>query len=129
MAITITSLDHLVLTVADVARTIAFYRDHLGMTPVMFAPDRWALTFGHQKINLQQKGVYLDPNAKHAKIGSADICLLVGQPIEEVAATLAQAGIPIILGPVPRIGAVGALHSVYIYDPDENLVELSWCEA
>lgn len=129
MAITVKSLDHLVLTVADIGRTIAFYRDHLGMTPVEFAPNRWALTFGRQKINLQQEGVYLDPNVKHATFGSADICLLVEQRIEEVAATLEKAGVPIIQGPVRRIGAVGPLDSVYIYDPDENLVELSWCDA
>lgn len=129
MAITVTSLDHLVLTVADIGRTIAFYRDHLGMTPVEFAPNRWALTFGRQKINLQQEGVYLDPNAKHAAFGSADICLLVAQRIEEVTASLEQAGIPIVQGPVRRIGAVGPLDSVYVYDPDENLIELSWCGA
>lgn len=129
MAITVTSLDHLVLTVADIGRTIAFYRDHLGMTPVEFAPNRWALTFGRQKINLRQEGVYLDPNAKHAAFGSADICLLVAQRIEEVTASLEQAGIPIVQGPVRRIGAVGPLDSVYVYDPDENLIELSWCGA
>jgi catechol 2,3-dioxygenase-like lactoylglutathione lyase family enzyme len=129
MAITVTSLDHLVLTVADIGRTIAFYRDHLGMTPVEFAPNRWALTFGRQKINLQQEGVYLDPNAKHAAFGSADICLLVAQRIEEVTASLERAGIPIVQGPVRRIGAVGPLDSVYVYDPDENLIELSWCGA
>jgi catechol 2,3-dioxygenase-like lactoylglutathione lyase family enzyme len=128
MAVTVKSLDHLVLTVADVARTCAFYRQ-LGMTPVEFAPNRWALTFGRQKINLQQKGLYLDPNAKHATFGSADLCLLVDQRIEEVVATLESLGIAIIEGPVKRIGSVGPLDSVYIYDPDENLIELSWCPA
>jgi len=127
MAITVTALDHLVLTVASVERTCAFYRDLLGMTPVEFAPGRWALTFGHQKINLQQKGLYLDPNALHATFGSADLCLLVAQPIEEVIATLQAAGVAIILGPVKRSGAAGPLDSVYLYDPDENLIELSWC--
>ena len=129
MAITVKSLDHLVLTVADIGRTIAFYRDHLGMIPVEFAPNRWALTFGRQKINLQQEGVYLDPNVRHATFGSADLCLLVEQRIDEVAATLEKAGVPIIEGPIRRTGAVGALDSVYIYDPDENLIELSWCDA
>ncbi len=129
MAITVASLDHLVLTVASVERTCAFYRDLLGMTPVEFAPNRWALTFGRQKINLQQAGLYLDPNAKHATFGSADLCLLVAQRIEEVVETLNAAGVPIIQGPVQRTGAMGPLDSVYIYDPDENLIELSWCPA
>jgi len=129
MTITVLSLDHLVLKVADIPRTCAFYRNHLGMTPVEFAPQRWALHFGRQKINLQQEGFYVDPNAKHATPGSADICLLVAQPIAEVAATLTAAGIAIIEGPVKRTGAAGPLDSVYLYDPDENLIELSWTPA
>jgi catechol 2,3-dioxygenase-like lactoylglutathione lyase family enzyme len=129
MAITVTALDHLVLKVADIQRSCAFYRDLLGMTPVEFAPKRWALHFGRQKINLQQEGFYIDPNAKHATFGSADLCLLVAQPITEVVETLRTAGIPIIEGPVKRVGAAGPLDSVYLYDPDENLIELSWTPA
>lgn len=126
--IRITSLDHLVLTVADIPRTLLFYARVLGMTPQRFvsgAVERHALGFGSQKFNLHQSGQVLDPNVRHATPGSADLCLLTDTPIAEVAEHLAACGVDVILGPVRRTGAVHPLMSVYFHDPDENLVEVS----
>lgn len=118
-------LDHLVLTVKDVARTVAFYTEMLGMRSVTFGDGRTALHFGNQKLNLHPSNRVLDPNVKHATPGSADLCFLVDEPIEEWMRHLARQGIPVILGPVERTGAQGQLRSIYLYDPDENLLELS----
>lgn len=119
------SLDHLVLTVADIEATIAFYRDVLGMEPVTFANGRRALAFGSQKINLHEAGAEFEPKAERPVPGSGDLCFLVDGPITEVAERLRGAGIEVIEGPVAREGATGPLASVYVRDPDGNLVELS----
>ena len=118
-------LDHLVLTVRDIPATLAFYERVLGMKPVRFADDRWALAFGSQKLNLHQADRVLDPNVRHATPGSADFCLISATPLAQIMQELARHGVAVILGPVRRTGAVGELDSIYIYDPDENLVELS----
>jgi catechol 2,3-dioxygenase-like lactoylglutathione lyase family enzyme len=118
-------LDHLVLTVRDIPATLAFYEQVLGMTPVRFAGDRWAVAFGAQKLNLHQADRPVDPNVRHATPGSADFCLITGTPLVQIMQELARHGVPVVLGPVRRTGAVGELDSLYIYDPDENLVELS----
>jgi catechol 2,3-dioxygenase-like lactoylglutathione lyase family enzyme len=118
-------LDHLVLTVRDIPTTLAFYEAVLGMRPVRFAADRWALACGSQKLNLHQADRPVDPNVRHATPGSADFCLVTATPLAQIMAELARHGVPVLLGPVRRTGAVGELESVYIYDPDENLVELS----
>ena len=126
--IRITSLDHLVLTVADIATTLSFYSRVLGMTPQRFVSggaERHALAFGAQKFNLHQSDHVLDPNVRHATPGSADVCLLTDTPIADVAEHLAACDVDIILGPVRRTGAVHPLMSVYFHDPDENLVEVS----
>ncbi|MEO8935238.1 MAG: VOC family protein [Burkholderiaceae bacterium] len=126
--IRIEGLDHLVLTVADIAQTLSFYSRVLGMTPQRFVSggvERHALAFGAQKFNLHQVDRVVDPNVRHAKPGSADLCLLTETPIAEVAAYLAACDVDVILGPVRRTGAVHPLISVYFYDPDENLVEVS----
>jgi catechol 2,3-dioxygenase-like lactoylglutathione lyase family enzyme len=120
----IASLDHLVLTVADIDRTVAFY-EKLGMRREAFGDRRLALRFGGQKTNLHQLGAELSPNAAAATPGSADLCFLVAAPIGEVQEALAAAGIEVELGPVRRTGATAALTSLYIRDPDGNLVELS----
>ncbi len=86
---------------------------------------RHALAFGSQKFNLHQVGHVVDPNVRHATPGSADVCLLTRVPMADVVAHLAACGVPIVTGPVPRTGAVRPLLSVYVYDPDENLVEIS----
>ena len=118
-------IDHLVLTVDDIERTIAFYVDVLGMTAVTFGPDRRALRFGSSKINLHQRGREFEPKAASPTPGSADLCLIADDALEVVVAELAASGIPIEEGPVQRTGARGPITSVYIRDPDGNLIELS----
>ncbi|MEA2287973.1 MAG: hypothetical protein QOJ21_4016 [Solirubrobacteraceae bacterium] len=118
-------LDHLVLTVADIPATIAFYADVLGMRRVTFGDGRHALAFGEQKINLHEAGHEFEPKAAHPVPGSADICLVAGGALAGVIADLERAGVTIEEGPVPRTGATGPMESVYVRDPDENLVELS----
>lgn len=119
------SLDHLVLTVADVAATEAFYARVMGMTPVAFAGGRRALAFGSQKINLHQAGREFEPKAKRPTPGSGDLCFIVETPLEQVVAHLAREGVAIVEGPVEKTGATGLLRSVYFRDPDGNLIELS----
>ncbi len=118
-------LDHLVLTVKDIARTVSFYTKALGMEARTFGNGRTALHFGNQKLNLHPANRVLDPNVKHATPGSADICFIVDRPVEDWIAHLGRHNVPVILGPVDRTGARGQLRSIYLYDPDENLVELS----
>ena len=122
----ITAIDHIVLTVADMERTIAFYTQVLGMTLTAFGDNRKALCFGQQKFNRHQKSTELLPNAKHANTGTIDICLLTDTPLAQVMAILQSHEIEILEnGIVPRTGAVGKIHSVYCRDPDGNLVEIS----
>ncbi|KGJ11847.1 hypothetical protein IX54_15600 [Paracoccus sanguinis] len=118
------ALDHLVLTVADIEATVAFY-EALGMTRVRFGEGRVALAFGDQKINLHPAGAEIAPHAAHPRPGSADLCFLVEGDVADLSAHLAAAGLAVELGPVPRTGAQGPLTSVYLRDPDGNLVELS----
>ena len=126
---TVSALDHLVLTVADIAATCAFYDSVLGMSTQSFdATDgsrRWALSFGQQKINLHQVGNEFEPKAKHATAGSGDLCFLTETPIDHWQDHLAHHAIPIEEGPVQRTGATGPILSLYIRDPDENLIEIS----
>jgi catechol 2,3-dioxygenase-like lactoylglutathione lyase family enzyme len=124
MALTIDHLDHLVLTVADIDLTIDFYTRILGMEAVTFG-ERQALKFGKQKINLHKVGHEFDPKAAHPTAGSGDLCFVTKEPLEEVLRHLAHLSIHIEEGPVKRSGAVGKLRSVYLRDPDNNLVELS----
>jgi catechol 2,3-dioxygenase-like lactoylglutathione lyase family enzyme len=123
--VTITGLDHLVLTVADIDRTIAFYQQVLGMRPVTFGHGRRALAFGPSKINLHQAGHEFSPRAAHPVPGSADLCLVTSTPLDAVLAQLAAAGVPVEEGPVPRTGAQGPMTSVYLRDPDQNLIEVA----
>jgi catechol 2,3-dioxygenase-like lactoylglutathione lyase family enzyme len=113
----IRSLDHLVLTVADVGRTVDFY-ERLGMEARTFEDGRVALHFGDQKINLHLRGAEIEPHAATPLAGSADLCFLVDE-------LPAESGLPVELGPVERTGAHGPLRSVYLRDPDGNLIELS----
>ena len=121
----ITALDHLVLTVADVARSIDFYTRVLGMEAITFGEGRKALRFGSQKINLHQLGAEVLPNAARATAGCDDLCLLTDTPLPQVLAELAAHQIEAISDIVPRTGAVGAIESVYLRDPDGNLLEIS----
>jgi catechol 2,3-dioxygenase-like lactoylglutathione lyase family enzyme len=118
-------LDHLVLTVASIATTVAFYKDALGMTPVTFGNDRHALAFGRSKINLHQKGREFEPKALAPTPGSADLCFIADRSIADVAAHLRARGVSIEEGPVERTGATGPIVSIYIRDPDQNLIEIS----
>jgi len=120
----VASLDHLVLTVASIPATVEFY-ERLGMRAETFGDGRRALRFGAQKINLHEAGSEFAPHAARPVPGSADLCFLVDGSRAEVARVLAEAGVAIELGPVERTGAVGALESLYLRDPDGNLVELS----
>lgn len=121
----IDSLDHLVLTVADIEATCAFYRRVLGMEVVTFAEGRKALAFGRQKINLHPHGREFDPKAQRPTPGSGDLCFLTSTPIGEVVAHLTAQGVTIVDGPVRRTGATGPILSVYFRDPDGNLIEVA----
>ncbi|QDU59414.1 Virulence protein [Planctomycetes bacterium Pan216] len=124
-AVTIESLDHLVLTVSDLDATIAFYTRVLGMEAVTFGAGRRALRFGRQKINLHEVGHLHPPVAAQAIAGSADLCLLTSTPLTTVARHLDATGTPIIEGPVRRTGATGPIESLYVRDPDGNLLEIA----
>lgn len=121
----VVGLDHLVLTVSDIEQSVAFYTQILGMTHMIFGHHRHALRFGQQKINLHHQDNPVLPNAKHATTGSADLCLLVDGDLKAWLKFLHQRQIPIIDGIVTRTGAVGTIQSIYIQDPDGNLIELS----
>ena len=125
IAMRIASLDHLVLTVADVDATIAFYVRVLGMETVTFGAGRKALAFGSQKINLHAAGRELVPHAAAPTRGSADVCFLTDVPLDDVIAHLRACGVAIEEGPVMRTGATGPIRSVYLRDPDGNLIEVS----
>lgn len=133
MALTLDAMDHLVLTVRDIDATRGFYTDVLGMTDEAFQPadgsTRWALKFGKQKINLHAAGKEFDPKARHPTPGSADLCFLTRGSIEAWQAHLAELGVPVEEGPVPRTGAMGPILSIYIRDPDGNLIEISAPQA
>jgi catechol 2,3-dioxygenase-like lactoylglutathione lyase family enzyme len=125
LIVKVIGFDHLVLTVASIERTVAFYTRALGMTHEVFGPDkRSALRFGAHKINLHQADNMFEPRAVHPQTGSGDICLLVDD-FEGIEAQLAAAGVPILVPPSERTGARGTLRSIYLRDPDGNLVELS----
>lgn len=118
-------LDHLVLTVADIDATAAFYQRVLGMEIVTFGEGRKALAFGFQKINLHQQGKEFEPKAERPTPGSADLCFITSMPLDEVQAHLAACGVAVTEGPVKRTGATGPILSVYFRDPDLNLIEVS----
>jgi catechol 2,3-dioxygenase-like lactoylglutathione lyase family enzyme len=121
----IRSIDHLVLVVRSVEEAIRFYSLILGMRVETMPNGRKALHFGNQKVNLQQYGGDTDQMNRHPTPGSADFCLLMDTPIEVAIAELRLAGVSLADGPVIRNGASGPIRSIYIYDPDDNLVELS----
>ncbi|MBW7903875.1 MAG: VOC family protein [Rhodocyclaceae bacterium] len=121
----IDGLDHLVLTVASMEASIAFYAGVLGMEAVSFGEGRRAVAFGRQKINLHPASAPIRPHAHRPQPGSADLCFLTATPLEEVLAQLAAAGVAVEEGPVPRTGATGPIRSVYCRDPDGNLVEIA----
>ena len=125
----ITSLDHLVLTVSDMATSVAFYRDILGMQALEFeAADgsrRRALAFGAQKINLHPVQTPFTPHAAQPRAGSADLCFLSSTPLDAWLPYLKASGQTVLEGPVQRNGALGPIVSLYIRDPDGNLLEIA----
>ncbi|MDF1590470.1 MAG: VOC family protein [Desulfobacterales bacterium] len=118
-------LDHLVLTVKDVAAASDFYQTALGIKTVTFAENRTALVFNTGKINLHEAGNEFSPAALRPTPGSADFCFITKTPVSVVAEKLRSLSIPVIEGPVKRSGAFGPLLSIYLRDPDGNLVEIS----
>lgn len=118
-------LDHLVLTVADIDATVAFYTRVLGFDVVTFGEGRKALTFGRQKFNLHQHGKEFEPKAKVPTPAAIDLCLISSTPLDEVVDELGTMGITIEEGPIDRTGATGPIRSVYLRDPDQNLIEIS----
>jgi len=124
MSIQMERIDHIVLTVRDIEATCRFYEEALGMNAVSFAGGRKALTFGAQKINLHKAGEEFEPKAADPTPGSADLCLIASVGLAEFMAHLKALGIEILEGPVLRMGAMGPLRSVYLRDPDGNLIEV-----
>ena len=118
-------LDHLVLTVRDVGETSRFYSTILGMEIVTFGSGRRALSFGHQKLNLHEAGREFQPHAEKPTPGSADLCFISAVPLSEVADHLRARTVPVVEGSVERTGATGSIRSLYIRDPDKNLIEIS----
>lgn len=123
--ILIDRLDHLVLTVANIDRTCAFYSEMLGFEITTFSGGRKALAFGAQKFNLHQQGKEFEPKAACPTAGSADLCLISSTPLSEVASQFTLARVLIEEGPIERTGATGPILSLYIRDPDQNLIEIS----
>ena len=121
----ISHLDHLVLTVKDIEATCAFYVKVLGMKEIVFGAGRKALVFGSMKINLHEYGHEYEPKAKQPTPGSADLCFITDVAITEVIEHIETFAIRIEEGPVKRTGACGEIISIYIRDPDENLIEIS----
>ena len=118
-------IDHLVLTVASIERSVEFYTRILGMQKIEFGAGRIALSFGQHKINLHQRGKEFEPNAENAMPGSADLCFVIQTPLQDAIEQLRQQEIDVIEGPFERSGATGSIVSVYLRDPDGNLIELS----
>ena len=121
-------IDHIVLTTRDLEGCIRFYRDVLGMQLERFPTpqgERLALKFGAQKINVHEWGREFTPRAHVAAPGTLDLCFIAALSLEEVIAKLEAAKVPILEGPVMKTGAVSKIRSVYVRDPDLNLVEIS----
>jgi catechol 2,3-dioxygenase-like lactoylglutathione lyase family enzyme len=118
-------LDHLVLTVKSIEKTCKFYSTVLGMEIINFAENRKALRFGNQKINLHEAGKEFEPRAGNPTPGSADLCFITENEMEKVIKQIKALDLQIIEGPVERTGALGRINSIYIRDPDNNLIEIS----
>ena len=118
-------LDHLVLTVRDLEAALDFYTRVLGMRAEIFGQGRHALHFGAQKINLHVRGAEFQPHATHAIPGSADLCFIAETPLTEVIRHLEAEEVALEMGPVERLGAQGMMRSIYLRDPDGNLIEIA----
>jgi catechol 2,3-dioxygenase-like lactoylglutathione lyase family enzyme len=118
-------LDHLVLTVVSMEATVDFYTRALGMRVRAFDAGRLALRFGDQQINLHEAGHEFEPKARVARPGTGDLCFVVEGELDAWLTHLEELGVPVVDGPVRRTGALGPMTSVYVRDPDGNLVEIS----
>jgi len=118
-------IDHVVLTVRDIGVTCDFYSRVLGMEVVTFGDGRRALKCGDQKVNLHEAGREFEPKALHPTPGSGDLCFITRTPLGRVVDHLRASGVAIVEGPVRRTGARGPIESVYLRDPDGNLIEVS----
>jgi catechol 2,3-dioxygenase-like lactoylglutathione lyase family enzyme len=118
-------LDHLVLTVADIDASCAFYARVLGMQVQHFGEGRTALAFGRQKLNLHAAGRAFEPKARAPTPGSGDLCFITVTPLAQVRRELEEAAVAIEDGPVQRTGTTGPILSLYFRDPDGNLIEVS----
>lgn len=121
----ISKLDHFVLTVKDINKTVSFYTAVLGMKKVTFAQGRVALKYGNQKINLHEYKNEPEPKAGNAVPGSGDLCFITPLALNEAIAHVKKEGVEIIQGPIERSGANGPLLSFYFRDPDKNLIEVA----
>jgi catechol 2,3-dioxygenase-like lactoylglutathione lyase family enzyme len=120
--------DHAVLTVRDLEATLRFYERVLGarvVPPPTDGKGSTAIAFGRQKINIHVKGREFEPKATHVTVGSGDFCLITKAPLEQVMRHVEGCGVPVELGPIKRQGALGPMMSVYLRDPDGNLVEVA----
>ena len=121
----IEALDHIVLTVRSIERTLSFYTQILGMREIDFGGGRKALKFGYKKINLHLAGSEFEPKSDYPTPGSGDLCFITQTPLDIVVSELEAAGVVIEEGPAPRTGATHALMSIYCRDPDKNLIEIA----
>ncbi|NJM44175.1 MAG: VOC family protein [Brachymonas sp.] len=122
-------LDHLVLTTTNKQACVDFYTRVLGMPIETFGAGRTAFRFGHQKINLHEKGSEFEPKAHLPVPGALDLCFIASVPLDEFIAHCKKVGAQIIEGPVARTGATQKIRSVYLRDPDLNLIEVSELSA
>lgn len=123
----ITRLDHFVLTTEHLDECLNFYSDVLGMD-IDRNNNRYALRFGKQKINIHTRKAEYLPAARYPQCGSLDICLVIDEPIEAVYQELKSKGVALETGIVERNGAMGRMKSIYLRDPDGNLIELCMYE-
>jgi len=121
----LSKLDHIVLTVSNIEKTISFYVSVMGMKKEVFGQGRVALKYGDQKINLHEFGNEFEPKAIKPTPGSADLCFITKTPLNEAMSHVMSCGVEIIEGPVERTGAKGLILSFYFRDPDNNLIEVA----
>jgi catechol 2,3-dioxygenase-like lactoylglutathione lyase family enzyme len=121
----IAQIDHLVLTVKDIDASCTFYNNVLGMQEVVFGYERKAVIFGNQKINFHQQGRELEPKALHPTPGSGDLCFMTTDSLADVVRHIRDCEVEILEGPIKRTGALGSMMSIYIRDPDQNLIEVA----
>lgn len=121
----ITHLDHLVLTTVNLEKCLDFYQRVLKMQVIIFGDQRYALQFGEQKINIHQYGQEFEPKAHLPVPGALDLCFITSESLDKVITHIKSEGMTILEGPVNRTGAMGAISSIYLRDPDLNLIEIA----